>query len=190
MKKLLSVLLIVVTMLGLFSSTALATKYVVRTNEGRGMNVRSAKHNGEILGVIPDGTIVDVLEVDRYWGTIRYGGRIAYLYIDYIVPIEDTKLEKTTQYEVTTKPEKTTKTLKTVDPVKTTKHIQTTPKPKTEYVTIYATKTKVVVKQVNGVWTPIITYEPFSFKKEIIVQEQKQKPTLIPTQYKTKIRSK
>ena len=89
MKKLLSVLLIVVTMLGLFSSTALATKYVVRTNEGRGMNVRSAKHNGSILGVIPDGTVVEALEVDKYWITIMYNGRKAYLYIDYVKPVAD-----------------------------------------------------------------------------------------------------
>ena len=112
MKKVMALVMVIVTLMLALQVTATAATYVVRTPRGDGVWARNAMKNGDILGVIPDGTVLNVLRVHPYWVEIKYRGQTAYVYIEYVIPV---KSSNEPEY---TKPTKTTKTTRTTKPSK------------------------------------------------------------------------
>ena len=66
-----------------------SAEYVVNTASSR-LNVRSGRStNSTILGKLTKGTQITVHEIIGNWGTITYGGRIAFVQVSYIKPVTD-----------------------------------------------------------------------------------------------------
>jgi len=65
--------------------------YVVNTASSR-LNVRSGRSiNSSILGKLTKGTQITVHEIINNWGTITYGGRLAFVQASYIEPVAPDK---------------------------------------------------------------------------------------------------
>ena len=57
-----------------------------RINSDNGLRHRASPNtSAEIYGVIPDKTIIEVTEVDGYWGKTTYNGKTGWVYLEYTV---------------------------------------------------------------------------------------------------------
>lgn len=92
MKKIITLVLVFVTLCAI-TVPAMADKYVV-TTEKDPLNIRGLPQ-GEIIGSVPKGKVVDVLRTEKYdgkdWAVIEYEGCQVYLYGEYLTKVESGK---------------------------------------------------------------------------------------------------
>lgn len=84
------VAIIIVTILTLALPALAGEKYVVNTEKDP-INVRK-KPQGEVIGTIPKGKVVDVIRVVNYdgkdWAVTEYKGHTVYLYGEYLAKVQ------------------------------------------------------------------------------------------------------
>ncbi len=86
MKRVTALLLTVVMFTVAFSFSAFAEKFRVTTQTDP-LRVRDKAYGGEVIGLLPKGTIVEGTRVDAWKVKIIYNGQTGYIYSGYLTPV-------------------------------------------------------------------------------------------------------
>ena len=106
MKKVTSLFLVVVLFSTMFCFSASAEKFKVTTQTDP-LRVRDKAYGGDVVGLLPKGTVVEGTRVDPWKVKITYNGQTAYIYSGYLTPVGSstpTTTKPTTTKPTTTKP--------------------------------------------------------------------------------------